>query len=770
MARPYKIEWKKELRHVIPPVDPDFIANHTFPRWQQWDGFDMRFIKTVGAGGFGTVTLWEVKFEDCSTRQIVMKTGAQFPNHGSEESFNQQDERLWLARYAGAANITQLAPVQHIAYAIRHRMNSPHTIIHGPTFSETSYNALCMEYAQFGNLYEVVSKIYSVYPDQLIPDRIAWEIWESFVTAVAAIAYQPFHRALPDPEDFDEGLRGAWQLDEKDFQEWVELMEEVASTHDAHFDMDERNTLVARNPHGEGLILKLHDFCSMYSHQMLDNWKAWSEKEYWTARSFGKINRFPPEQVHKDWDSFEPCQENATNKFKRTDFTQGSQVAGRYGLWSDIFVIAKMTESILTGDHTTHPFQPKDFPYMRSQKLKKMGEPDDPPAPDGITTNPPMETKMNAPTYGWRIGARNGNQKFKRFKTGYEDELVETLVKCQFELPQLRPTISTLLVQLHRRKRRGWEGIYATQEAVEKWWEPVLGVRPSSLASEPPAPAANTGAAGGAEGPTTAAAPPQVEESTPSVEGDENEPPTTDRHTPSSQSPARRVATFSPPFPPRRVSPSPAKYSDSLPPHDSPGDGFVIFDSGGREPEARQQDGSHSSGRGQDENGPPPRARRPLQPIQPLHVQSPTPRPPSTPQFVAYGAGPGTPYPRSVRHPQPDSPDYEIDSPAPRQPQDDISPSEFAHAYDLSNIARGRGSGSGSGSGGRSKRRRTGDDESASSSSTTSKRRALSDRSPQNLDKSDPEIPEDERAFYQHPVMQEHERRRSQSEDHDEDN
>ena len=46
--------------------------------------------------------------------------------------------------------------------------------------------------------------------------------------------------------------------------------------------------------------------------------------------------------MHSDWDSIAIDEDHGHNMFKGADLTNGSRVAGRYGTWTNVFMIGRM--------------------------------------------------------------------------------------------------------------------------------------------------------------------------------------------------------------------------------------------------------------------------------------------------------------------------------------------------------------------------------------------------------------------------------------------
>ncbi|KAF7546809.1 hypothetical protein G7046_g9199 [Stylonectria norvegica] len=415
-----------------------------------WEGFKLEFIKTLAAGGFGAATLWEATFENGAQHKIVIKRGL-------DASFESAEEREWHQRYAGNDHVVQpfdlhQAGQYYRAEALRARAEGTGSggepvRYEGRQFDMAALNVVGLEFVPAGDMYGLMKT--ATMRKLVFPTKVLWELWECLLKGVAAVAYQPFVAKYNANMSFEKMLQDG-EDGGRDLMGFLRLMCTAVPSHDVHHDLEEQNILVGdvEPGHMHGPLLKLHDFGGDYSYRMQEAWKQWGEKQYWNARMCPKSYRLTPEQVHQDWDDFPTDSTQTGTKFQGADFGDPfqSQIAGRYGSWTNVFRIADVLIGVATKIIKFHPFTAK--PYTTR---------------DGKTT---------ANTYAWRIM----DPKYDYI----DDRLRDVLCRCQFERPADRPDIIALLMQMYHRKALGFSE--TDEESVDFWR--------AFFSPQPPAPVA----------------------------------------------------------------------------------------------------------------------------------------------------------------------------------------------------------------------------------------------------------------------------------------
>ncbi|KAI9171848.1 hypothetical protein HJFPF1_01339 [Paramyrothecium foliicola] len=406
-----------------------------------WDGFELAFLKVVGSGGYGLATLWEVTFEDDSRLKVVMKS-----NQESDGPFEPSMEAAWHNRYRNAAHTVQIVDLAARVVKVRAALtqaNLPWKIRGNErvTFVPELQQVMVLEYAEHGSLYHCAARIHNNIPK--IPDKQLWQLWECLVKGLASTSYTPTfikasHELVLDSrmdeaerEDFDALLSEAENsLNSKPFFHNLRRREE---THDVHFDLDEQNILVFDDTsfgHEYNPFLKFNDFGM--SQQMRRQWSK-SEGFFWALRNPPKIDRAAPEQFHQDWDNVKLGEEYSSN-FRSPDLKHGYRIAGRYGSWTNVFLVGQIMEGLITGIRKTHPMTAKEL------------ESDD--------------------------------------YANIDEQLRQTVMRCLSVAPIDRPNIVDLLEEVVRRKHEGFE---EPDDDTGAFWQHILHEAPPgiSLSSSP---------------------------------------------------------------------------------------------------------------------------------------------------------------------------------------------------------------------------------------------------------------------------------------------
>ncbi|KAK7423946.1 hypothetical protein QQX98_000818 [Neonectria punicea] len=441
-TQPY--EW--EYRRVGSNDPKDHISEdqvkYTFAD-EKFQGFKLKFLKLLGAGGYGAAALWKAHFEGGITKNIVIKVPV-------VDDFDAKEERDWHQRYGGSRHTVQPFDLAKFAETARDKFlsNNPEVPLSyedGSIFDQSSWNALFIEHMNRGDLIDLLRKVCP----RRFPDRVLWGMWECLVKGAAAVAFQPTF--TKKNQIFEQEMERAEA--ENRLGAFLKNLEEEEFTHDVHLDLDESNILIGDDDmHPNQPVFKFHDFGG-FSYKMDEEWKTHNEEWYWTRRTPAKPRRMTPEQVHEDWDelSTNVPPEEGVGRFVGDDLTQGNRIAGRFGVWTNIFSIAKTMEAIMTHMYIAHPFSTRSY-----------------------TT---IDGKTKALTYGWRLN-----------KPDYEDIdplLREVVCRCLFEQPIDRPYIVSLLRTIEIRKQHAFK---ETAEDVKKFWQYYYAPQPPELIQEPLAP------------------------------------------------------------------------------------------------------------------------------------------------------------------------------------------------------------------------------------------------------------------------------------------
>ncbi|KAH0489274.1 hypothetical protein TgHK011_009713 [Trichoderma gracile] len=392
-----------------------------------WDGFRLEWVKVLGEGGFGMATLWNAIFEDGSSVKAVIKIPVR-------SNANFDSELQWHLRYAGASHVTQALDLQAMADNVRRRMNRGYMINRGARFNPSDLEILVLEYADRGSMFDLLNK--ASHFNIVFSTKALWEIWECLVKGAVSVALQPDAIRRWGHDGLDKVLES---LDDPDNMDELRRICTLIDSHDVHFDIEEQNVLIAEDEqHGHHPIFKLHDF-GEFSHKMRVNWAFWPESEYWRLRRVPKVNRIPPETITREWDTFDPANPGPLQRFVGDTFGPDKNVsAGRYGTWTNLFLIGQIMESVITKLWVSHP--------MTTMRFR------------------PYDGRSDGQTYGWRI--------CRREFAWIEIELRSLILQCQYEKPADRPPLAYLLQKIAERKQRGFpeEPDWQTRRFWDLFW------------------------------------------------------------------------------------------------------------------------------------------------------------------------------------------------------------------------------------------------------------------------------------------------------------
>ncbi|KAK2699632.1 hypothetical protein QWA68_002200 [Fusarium oxysporum] len=416
---------------------------------KRWHGMKFKFIKVLARGGHGYVTLWDVVFDDKSVRRVVIKRAID----PLTNAFDPRKESEFHLRYDGAQHTTQVIDLHREAVVIHTRMIRSGTftanaIRHGKQWNAEAEKCVVFEYMKFGDMVNIMQTVAA--RNAQIPDQVLWGIWECLVLGLATIAYTPSNSS--SNSSFETWWKWA-QSDKKEALTFLDRVErEWQIEHDVHLDLEVLNVLAGHDPatHPYQPIFKLHDL-GAWSFKMNKAWESQDETQIWVMRGPVKLHGMAPEQFSKEWDKMSISMDKPSLRrfYGGEDLKRGNRVAGRFGMWTNIFLVARVMESIMTGVFSKFPYQAV------------------------------AHDRTNKPTYGGMLQTPDYDH--------IDFELRETVRRCLYEKPKDRPSITQLLRNLLGRKEQGFND---RPEFVDKWWKALFepqGPMPLPLETPPPA-------------------------------------------------------------------------------------------------------------------------------------------------------------------------------------------------------------------------------------------------------------------------------------------
>ncbi|KAF4424732.1 hypothetical protein FACUT_10221 [Fusarium acutatum] len=419
---------------------------------KRWHGMKFKFIKVLAKGGHGYATLWDVVFDDKSVRRVVIKRAI----NPLTNSFDPHEESRFHLRYDGAQHTTQVINLHREAVAIHTRMMNSGTfthsaVRHGKEWKAEAQNCVVFEYMKFGDMVNIMQMVST--RNVQIPTQVLWGIWECLVLGLATIAYTPSDRSG------NSSFETWWKDVVSDREEALAFLDRVEREwkieHDVHLDLEVFNVLAGHDPatHPNQPVFKLHDL-GAWSYNMNQCWESYNEDEIWSMRGPVKPHAATPEQFSRDWDSIRVSLPEPTLRLffggEDLEKEEGMKVAGRFGIWTNIFLIAKVMESIMTREFSRFPYQAV------------------------------FHDETNKPTYGGRLQT----PQFEHI----DFELRQTVTRCLHEKPKDRPRITQLLRNVLGRKWQGFNN--EGRESVHEWWKALLEPQePKPIPSQAPPPA-----------------------------------------------------------------------------------------------------------------------------------------------------------------------------------------------------------------------------------------------------------------------------------------
>ncbi|RSM10204.1 hypothetical protein CDV31_007280 [Fusarium ambrosium] len=442
LNKTYKFPYsERRLVKRVPPHLDDATARLGIDD-VQWRGLRFEFIKILACGGHGYVSLWRVWFEDGSSKKVVIKRAL-------NSHFTPELESRYHLRYAGAEHTCQILDLHTEAMRIQDQVRQRNPLArlryrNGSYFDAESLELIVFEFMEHGDMSKLLAK--AGHEIVYFSDRALWGIWECLVRGVAAVAYVPAFRAVN--RDFDKELQTA--IDTNRLEPFLALLENIQQSHDVHLDMEELNILVGTaDSHPHKPIFKLHDL-GAFSYTMTHKWRTWDDHQYWRMRAPCKTYRVTPEQVHEDWDQLRTDEgvNPDGSQFAGEDLTQGHPIAGRFGTWTNVFLIGKMMEAAITSICEAYPFEASHWDSM-----------------DGT---------QSGDTYGWLLQ--------DPIYSYVDPSLRDLVMRCQLEMPGERPSITTLLREIAIRK---FHPFHDSAEDMAYEWEEFFGPKAPSPIPDP---------------------------------------------------------------------------------------------------------------------------------------------------------------------------------------------------------------------------------------------------------------------------------------------
>jgi hypothetical protein len=236
------------------PKDPHgLLANDVQDtvEYETWAGLDFRFDKILAQGGHGFVSLWDVTFDDRSSRKVVIKKGV-------SSCFSAESEMEFHLRYNRAEHTTQVVDLHREAQKIQAEMRKADPLARrqfsrGAEWNAKKLNCAVFEYAPYGDVYRFMENVRE--KKAQFTNQVLWGIWECckihysslylfstntslVVMGMATIAYTPSltHLKLSFEQEFE---RARSQDKLWDFLNHIEQSWRIE--HDVHLDMEALN-------------------------------------------------------------------------------------------------------------------------------------------------------------------------------------------------------------------------------------------------------------------------------------------------------------------------------------------------------------------------------------------------------------------------------------------------------------------------------------------------------------------------------------------------
>ncbi|CEI65330.1 hypothetical protein FVEN_g6244 [Fusarium venenatum] len=416
---------------------------------RSWYGMKFKFVKVLAKGGQGYVSLWDIGFDDGSTKRVVIKKAL-------GPDFDPKKEVEFHLRYNHAEHTTQVVNLRQESLGIHEAMLKKDPSCRprfrkGHVWDPERMGCAVFEYAPYGDVWKYMEAFFPGKKE--FPNQVLWGIMECYTLGIATVSYTP---TFEEGSTFEQEYKRAEELDKvEDLLDHAETA--WYSTHDVHLDLEALNVLIGEDPsHEYQPVFKLHDL-GAFSECMRAQWRTTTEAKIWGLRHFPKSHAVTPEQISKEWDNL-PIRlppKDARRQFCGEIFEKGTKCAGRFGTWTNVFLIARVMESMITREIMRYPFRPA--PHKKA---------------DG---------SEGPQTYGWRLQEQR--------HAWVDPELRDLICMCLYENPGDRPSPLNMLRAIKKWKDSGH---HDPTELVE-WWKDVRGPRPVEH-HRPKAPNANSNA------------------------------------------------------------------------------------------------------------------------------------------------------------------------------------------------------------------------------------------------------------------------------------
>ncbi|KAF3762793.1 hypothetical protein M406DRAFT_333165 [Cryphonectria parasitica EP155] len=379
----------------------------------------LRFVKVLGWGANGIVTLWALRettwnrdtlTEDEQIHNIVLKS----IQGGMTSQLQMDNERRIMDILGRAPHIMQRFNLESIVNKPNARRPSdageraPRIPAAGSLDRFSRF--LWMRFARFGELDEWIRKVRSA--DKSFPKAVLWQIFECLVNGCVAMAVPPRCQTI-DAAGLPLPLHGP-DLDEALPRQRISLADGYINI--THFDLDLQNE---DGDHPDVPRLQIADFGFATTATDFDIESA--EPVYndytvlWECRDSGKPLFYTPEQYTKEWDNvnYEPFSEG----FSTIPPTESDGAAGAFSEKTNIFNVALMIRCCIT--------------FLA---------PNCPPVPTHI----PRSARWTTWT-GWTYGGDLVDR-----RKDYGSDMCDLLLRCLAHQPSRRPDLRALRAAVAR--------------------------------------------------------------------------------------------------------------------------------------------------------------------------------------------------------------------------------------------------------------------------------------------------------------------------------
>ncbi|KLU88852.1 hypothetical protein MAPG_07835 [Magnaporthiopsis poae ATCC 64411] len=374
-----------------------------------------RFVRLLGAGGHGAACLYEITNQRTgTTKRIVVKISLRGDDMKSEKKV-----LGWLKH---SRHITQLTSIAEVHEMLGHEVlgfpNQQPKLQGMPLDADTVMAVARVDAAQslliqiFSNR-GALDRMVSILAYMRIParDKFCWRLLECLVRGCIAL-WSPVRRqglARGRPVPLSAGL----------LTEQLPPMDENMLLNLVHFDLDVYNIfLTDDDQHPVMPMAQIGDFGT--TRNMHSDHYRMQDIYMWGLRHTGKRGFITPEQFAEEWDHFyrNPWTEAGRPSYKFKPIF--GQVAGNYGMWTNIWSIGLTMWIIITQRAPLHPPVPREIPILPNMEAD----------PNGVGRNTFW-------TYGYPLDQPGQSQ--------IGDELRHLVLRMMAHDPYDRPSLKELL-------------------------------------------------------------------------------------------------------------------------------------------------------------------------------------------------------------------------------------------------------------------------------------------------------------------------------------